>query len=53
MPLHLSRYFPRYKMEKDLTSLSEMKEAYKSLSLNLNNIYLGNLSEGEKKYILN
>ncbi|WP_242948006.1 AmmeMemoRadiSam system radical SAM enzyme [Clostridium baratii] len=53
MPLHLSRYFPRYKMEKDFTSLSEMKEAYRSLSLNLNNIYLGNLSEGEKKYILN
>ncbi|MGL4571397.1 MAG: AmmeMemoRadiSam system radical SAM enzyme [Clostridium sp.] len=53
MPLHISRYFPKYKMETEFTSLDDIKKAYKKLSLKLNNIYLGNLSEKEKDYIMN
>lgn len=52
IPIHLSRYFPRYKMDKELTELDLMKEAYKILKDKLNIIYLGNLTEEEVEYCL-
>lgn len=48
--LHLSRYFPRYKMELESTPLDEIKKSYKILSKYLNNIYLGNLTREEYEY---
>lgn len=51
IPLHLSRYFPNYKMTKEMTSLEEMKNAYKRLKGKVKNIYLGNVTEEEEKYI--
>ena len=53
IPLHLSRYFPRYKMDTPETSLYDMKNAYEFLSKYLNNIYLGNLTAEELKFCLN
>ena len=51
--LHVSRYFPRYKMDKPETSLDDMKKAYQFLSKYLNNIYLGNLTKKELEFCLN
>ncbi|MBY0755082.1 radical SAM protein [Clostridium sardiniense] len=51
IPLHLSRYFPNYKMTKEMTSLEEMKDAYRLLRGKVKNIYLGNVTEEEEKYI--
>lgn len=53
IPLHLSRYFPKYKMDTPETSLYDMKNAYEFLSKYLNNIYLGNLTAEELKFCLN
>lgn len=50
--LHLSRYFPRYKMDSPATPLDDIKNAYKFLSKYLDNIYLGNLTLEELKYCL-
>ena len=52
IPLHISRYFPMYKQTSQATSLEVMKKAYDMLKEKLNNVYLGNISEEEKKYIL-
>ncbi|MDZ5253511.1 AmmeMemoRadiSam system radical SAM enzyme [Clostridium sp. LIBA-8841] len=52
IPIHISRYFPRYKMKEEATSLEEMKNAYKFLSRYLDNIHLGNLSKDELEYCL-
>lgn len=52
IPLHVSRYFPRYKMTKEATSLEEIKASYKTLIKYLSNIYLGNLNELELRYCL-
>ena len=52
IPLHISRYFPRYKMDKNATSLQEMRNAYKVLSEKLDNIYLGNLTKAEIEYCM-
>lgn len=52
IPLHISRYFPMYKQTSQATSLEAMKKAYDMLKEKLNNVYLGNISEEEKKYIL-
>lgn len=52
IPLHVSRYFPRYKMEGPPTSLEEMRKSYKLLKKYLDNVYLGNLSEEEYKYCI-
>ena len=51
--LHISRYFPRYKMKNEATSLEEMKMAYKILTKYLDNVYLGNLSYEEIQYCIN
>lgn len=52
IPLHISRYFPRYKMDNEMTSLEDMKKAYNLLKQKLNYVYLGNLSEKEYNYIV-
>lgn len=52
IPLHISRYFPMYKQTSQATSLEVMKKAYYILKEKLNNVYLGNVSEEEKKYII-
>lgn len=53
IPLHVSRYFPRYKMTERATSLDEMKMAYNLLKNYLNKVYLGNLNSDELSYCLN
>lgn len=50
IPLHVSRYFPTYKMDKAQTSLEEMKNGYKMLNKYLDNVYLGNLTQDEYEY---
>jgi pyruvate formate lyase activating enzyme len=45
IPLHLSRYFPNYKMEQPPTEVKKMIKAKEIASQYLNYIYLGNLSE--------
>lgn len=52
IPLHVSRYFPMYKMESQSTSLDEMKNAYNMLKGYLDNVYLGNLNKEELKYCI-
>ncbi|WP_297638311.1 radical SAM protein [uncultured Clostridium sp.] len=51
IPLHLSRYFPRYKMIEEPTSLELIKSSYNFLKDYLDNIILGNLTDHEKEYI--
>lgn len=45
IPLHFSRYFPRYKMEAAATPLSTLKKAYEIASEYLNYVYIGNAGE--------
>ncbi|MCF8011738.1 MAG: AmmeMemoRadiSam system radical SAM enzyme [Clostridiales bacterium] len=42
IPLHLSRYFPNYKMEREATSLSTLKRARDTAAEKLNYVYIGN-----------
>ncbi len=49
--LHISRYFPRYRMNKPETSLEDMKKAYSLAKARLNNVYAGNVSSAELEYI--
>lgn len=44
IPLHLSRFFPNYKMiDKTITTKQSMTEAYNISKKYLNNVYLGNI----------
>lgn len=43
MPLHLSRYFPRYKMKRPPTKVDTLFNLYKIAKKILNNVYLGNI----------
>lgn len=43
IPLHLSRYFPNYKMDKPPTPLDTMHMAYDTARKYLNYVYLGNV----------
>lgn len=43
IPLHLSRYFPNYKMEDPPTSENTMEEAYNLAKNHLNYVYIGNM----------
>jgi len=52
IPIHISRYFPMYKQTSQATSLEVMKKSYDILKEKLNNVYVGNVSEEEKKCIL-
>ena len=42
IPLHLSRYYPSYKLDNPATDLSLMEEAYQLAKKDLTNVYLGN-----------
>lgn len=53
IPLHISRYFPNYKLKNDATDLDVMKLAYKLLKEKLNIVHVGNVSLSELKYIQN
>ena len=52
IPIHISRYFPRYKYTSESTSLEVIKRAYNILREKLNYVYIGNVSEEERKYII-
>ncbi|MFW5991834.1 MAG: AmmeMemoRadiSam system radical SAM enzyme [Halanaerobiaceae bacterium] len=43
IPLHLSRYFPHYRLKKPRTSINKMKEAYRLAKEKLNYVYVGNV----------
>jgi pyruvate formate lyase activating enzyme len=43
IPLHLSRYYPRYKYDQMPTDIGVMKEAYHLAKKYLNHVYLGNV----------
>jgi len=43
IPLHLSRYFPNYKMEDPPTPEKTMEKAYKLAKKHLNYVYIGNM----------
>lgn len=50
--LHVSRFFPRYRMKKPATGMEDLKKAYQQLRKKLTNVYVGNVSEEEKTYIM-
>ncbi|MTI83972.1 MAG: AmmeMemoRadiSam system radical SAM enzyme [Firmicutes bacterium] len=45
LPLHISRYFPNYKMDREATPLSTMEKALKIAKEKLNYVYIGNAPE--------
>ncbi|QNU68206.1 AmmeMemoRadiSam system radical SAM enzyme [Ruminiclostridium herbifermentans] len=49
--LHISRYFPNYKMDKEKTTLMDLKNAYKLSKDKLNFVYIGNVTKDEMAYI--
>jgi len=44
IPLHLSRYFPNYKMKNEATPIETMKRAQEQARVKLRNVYLGNVN---------
>lgn len=44
IPLHITRYFPRYRLNLPPTSIDELKEAYDLAKRYLNYVYLGNIN---------
>ena len=44
IPLHLSRYFPQYKMTLEPAGQEAMKKAYETARKKLKNVYLGNMA---------
>ncbi|MCD4730302.1 MAG: AmmeMemoRadiSam system radical SAM enzyme [Bacteroidales bacterium] len=45
--LHISRYFPMYKMTKEATSVDKLMKLYTIAKEKLNYVYLGNVRSGE------
>lgn len=43
IPLHLSRYFPRYKMENEATKIEKIKDAQSEAEKYLKHVYIGNI----------
>lgn len=43
IPLHISRYFPRYKMDRPATEIEIMTDSQKVAQKYLNHVYLGNV----------
>jgi pyruvate formate lyase activating enzyme len=43
VPLHFSRYFPCYKLDRPITSKETLEKAYKIAKKKLRNVYLGNI----------
>jgi pyruvate formate lyase activating enzyme len=50
--LHVSRYFPGYRMDRPKTELDDLKNAYKQLKAKLNFVYIGNVNSKEMAYII-
>ncbi len=48
-PLHISRYFPRYKMHNRATSESSLIRAWEIADESLDYVYLGNLYAGDRE----
>jgi len=48
IPLHLSRYFPAYEMNKPATEINTMEKAYNLAKKYLDFVYLGNLRTPDK-----
>ncbi|MDO5793060.1 MAG: AmmeMemoRadiSam system radical SAM enzyme [Turicibacter sp.] len=44
IPLHLSRYFPRYKMKNEATNVEVMEQAVQIAKKYLNYVYIGNVA---------
>ena len=44
IPLHLSRYFPRYKMNRPATEIAIMEDRKEIAKKYLNHVYLGNVN---------
>ncbi|MGM0619419.1 MAG: AmmeMemoRadiSam system radical SAM enzyme [Bacteroidota bacterium] len=44
-PLHLSRYFPNYKLNAPPTSVEKLRSFYDLAKKHLNHVYLGNISD--------
>ncbi len=53
IPLHLSRYFPNYKMNKPATDIIQVKRAKERAKKYLNYVYLGNVASDENTYCPN
>lgn len=49
--LHVSRYFPNYKMNRPKTDLEDLKNTYQFLKKKLEHVYVGNVSNEELEYI--
>ena len=45
IPLHLSRYFPQYKMQEPSTSIKKLEAFYEIAKQHLQHVYLGNVSD--------
>ena len=45
IPLHLSRYFPQYKMNEPPTPIETLEQLYNIAKLYLKHVYLGNVSD--------
>lgn len=48
VPLHLSRYFPQYKMDYPPTPLSKLENLYNLAKQHLRHVYLGNVSDTKR-----
>ncbi len=48
VPLHLSRYFPQYKMDRPQTPIQKLELLYDIAKEQLNHVYLGNVSDDKR-----
>ncbi|MDP8232045.1 MAG: AmmeMemoRadiSam system radical SAM enzyme [Candidatus Zophobacter franzmannii] len=53
IPLHIARYFPRYKLQESPTSLELMHEFFNLAKQSLKHVYLGNVPEDSITYCSN
>ncbi|WP_408955536.1 AmmeMemoRadiSam system radical SAM enzyme [Natroniella sp. ANB-PHB2] len=49
IPLHLARYFPRYQLDKEPTSIEKLLEAKSVAEKYLDYVYLGNISDNQHR----
>ena len=47
-PLHLSRYFPQYKMDQPPTPIEKLETLYRIAKKHLHHVYLGNISDEKR-----
>ncbi len=50
--LHISRYFPNYKMDREKTAIEDLRKAYDLAKGKLSFVYIGNVTKDEMKYII-